>query len=129
MTSGKQRRAEIKNRRAMLKAKAIVKRPPKPPPMGTAPVNEALLAPNNSYGAPQFVYRGYYLDLPFTCHGCGKEEVWSATQQKWWYEVAKGFAYSTAKLCRTCRREVRARSQESRRLHLEGLARKKKRTG
>ena len=129
MSSGKQRRVEIKNRRALRKTKATVKLPPKPPPTGTAPVNDALLAPNNSYGAPQFVYRGYYLDLPFTCQGCGKEEVWSATQQKWWYEVAKGFAYSTAKLCRTCRREVRARSDESRRLHLEGMARKNKRTG
>jgi hypothetical protein len=128
MSSGKQRRAEIKKKRATRKAKTAGKCTPKPLPTGTAPVNEALLAPNNSYGAPQFVYRGYYLDLPFLCHGCGKEEVWTATQQKWWYEVAKGFAYSTAKLCRTCRREARARSDESRRLHLEGLARKKKKT-
>ena len=128
MSSGKQRRAEIKKKRATRKAKTAGKRTPKPLPTGTAPVHEALLAPNNSYGAPQFVYRGYYLDLPFVCHGCGKEEVWTATQQKWWYEVAKGFAYSTAKLCRTCRREARARSDESRRLHLEGLARKKKKT-
>jgi hypothetical protein len=128
MSSGKQRRAEIKKKRATRKAKTAGKRTPKTLPTGTAPVNEALLAPNNSYGAPQFVYRGYYLDLPFVCHGCGKEEVWTATQQKWWYEVAKGFAYSTAKLCRTCRREARARSDESRRLHLEGLTRKKKKT-
>ncbi|HEV8645507.1 MAG TPA: zinc-ribbon domain containing protein [Burkholderiales bacterium] len=128
MSSGKQRRAEIKKRRATREAKAADKRPPKPLPTGTAPVNEALLAPNNSYGAPQFVYRGYYLDLPFICQGCGKEEVWTATQQKWWYEVAKGFAYSTAKLCRACRGEARARSDESRRLHLEGLARKKNKT-
>lgn len=128
MSSGKQRRAQIKNRRVIRKAKAVEKRSPKPLPTGTTPVNEALLTPNNSYGAPQFVYRGYYLDMPFTCQGCGKEEVWSATQQKWWYEVAKGFAYSTAKLCRACRHEIRARSEESRRLHLEGLARKKKKT-
>jgi len=128
MSSGKQRRAEIKKKRAIRKAKMVGKCTPKSLLIGTASVNEALLAPNNSYGAPQFVYRGYYLDLPFVCHGCGKEEVWTATQQKWWYEVAKGFAYSTAKLCRTCRREARARSDESRRLHHEGLARKKKKT-
>ena len=128
MRSGKQRRVEIRKKRVARKAKAAEKRPPKPLPAGTAPVNEALLAPNNSYGAPQFVYRGYYLDLPFVCQGCGKEEVWTATQQKWWYEVAKGFAYSTAKFCRACRRETRNRSDESRRLHLEGLARKKKKT-
>jgi len=69
MSSGKQRRAEIKKRRATRKAKAADKRPPKPLPTGTAPV---------------------------------------------------------AKHCRACRREARARSEESRRLHLEGLARKKK---
>jgi len=72
-------------------------------------VNESALAKNNSYGAPQFVYRGYYVDAPFKCKDCGKEEVWTATQQKWWYEVAKGFAYSTAVRCRGCRRKEQAR--------------------
>lgn len=93
---------------------------------GSAPVNEALLAPNNSYGAPAFVSRGYYLDTAFRCGNCGKEEIWTSTQQKWWYEVAKGFAYSTAKLCRACRALVRAQKDESRRVHREGLARKQK---
>ena len=49
-------------------------------------------APNNSYGVPCFVERGYYQDLPFTCVGCGSKEIWRAAQQKWWYEVAKGYA-------------------------------------
>jgi hypothetical protein len=35
---------------------------------------------------------------------------------------------SSGKQRRACRREDRARSEESRRLHLEGLARKKKKT-
>jgi hypothetical protein len=101
--------------------------PPIPagPPPGTAPVNAELLAPCNSYGAPAFVYRGYYLDMPFRCATCGSEEVWTATQQKWWYEVAKGFVYSTAKLCRPCRRKEQARRAEARRVHLEGLARRR----
>lgn len=87
-------------------------------------VNESALAPNNSYGAPEFVRRGYYVDLPFRCKACGKEEVWTATRQKWWYEVAKGFVYSTATLCRACRRKEQARRAEARRVSLEGLARK-----
>ncbi len=78
------------------------------------PVNEALLAPNNSYGAPDFVRRGYYVDLVFKCVDCGTEEIWAGTQQKWWYEVAKGFAYSTAIRCRSCRRKERARREEAR---------------
>jgi hypothetical protein len=130
MSSGKQRRSIIKARRTVRRARAEALKPaqaPKPLPIGIAPVNEELLAPNNSYGAPDFVYRGHYLDKPFTCAGCGKEEIWRATQQKWWYEVAKGFVYSTAKLCRICRRKAREQSAESRRVHFEGIARKKAR--
>jgi len=54
----------------------------------------------------------------------GREEVWTARQQKWWYEVAKGFVYSDAKLCRACRRRERDRRAEARRVHQEGLGRK-----
>ncbi len=67
-------------------------------------VNPEALAPFNSYGPPTFVKVGYYVDLPFTCQDCGKEEVWAAEQQKWWYEVAGGSIYSTAARCRACRR-------------------------
>jgi putative zinc ribbon protein len=94
---------------------------------GTVRVNVEALAPNNSYGAPRFVERGYYVDEPFTCAGCGVAQVWTAWQQKWWYEVAKGFAYSTAKHCRACRRREQARRAEAKRVHLEGVARKRAR--
>lgn len=53
-----------------------------------------------------------------------EQEVWRATQQKWWYEVAKGNVESRAKLCSTCRRIERERRSESRRVHLEGIAEK-----
>jgi hypothetical protein len=96
---------------------------------GLVRVNVAALAPNNSYGAPRFVYRGYYLDQPFKCTNCGTDQVWSAWQQKWWYEVAKGYVYSFAKLCRPCRRREQARRAEARRTHLEGVARKRARRG
>ena len=96
--------------------------------VGTVRVNVAALAPNNSYGVPGFVERGYYKDEPFTCAGCGVAQIWTAWQQKWWYEVAKGFAYSTAKHCRACRRREQARRAEARRVHLDGIARKRTRT-
>ncbi|MGE5217120.1 MAG: zinc-ribbon domain containing protein [Chloroflexota bacterium] len=95
-------------------------------PYRTVPVDESQLAPNNSYGAPDFVRRGYYLDKPFRCVDCGKEEVWTGNQQKWWYEVAKGFVYSAAIRCRVCRRKERARREEARQRHQEGIARKTK---
>jgi len=132
MKSSKQRRAEIiaKRRQRANKRQAIAKEQAQAlrPVLGP-PVNEALLAPNNSYGAPDFVYRGYYVDRPFCCVDCGKEEVWTGAQQKWWYEVAKGFAYSTAVRCRLCRRKKHEQSAESRRVHLAGIERKKQLKG
>lgn len=128
MKSGKQRRDEIKVARAKRseKKKAMAQAHEfKHAPYRLVPVNEELLAPNNSYGAPDFVRRGYYVDRPFRCVDCGKEEVWTGSQQKWWYEVAKGFAYSTAVRCRLCRRQKQAQSAESRRVHLAGIERKK----
>ncbi|APW58922.1 hypothetical protein BSF38_00334 [Paludisphaera borealis] len=71
-------------------------------------VDPTALDPCNSPVSPDFARRGYYLDVPFNCASCGSEEVWTASQQKWWYEVAKGSLYSGAKLCRTCRRDARS---------------------
>lgn len=90
-------------------------------PAGAVPCRPERLAPNNSYGTG-FMLRGYYLDLPFQCRDCGRQEVWRAGQQQWWYEVAKGEVNSTATRCRACRRKERARQAEARRLHLQGLA-------
>ena len=87
-------------------------------------MNAGALAPNKSYGVPKFVQRWYYEDIPFTCGGCGAAQVWTGWQQKWWYEVAKGYADSTAKYCRACRRREQSRRVEARRVHLEGVARK-----
>lgn len=56
-------------------------------------------APNNSYGPPT-----EYRDTEFTCEDCGKEECWTAKQQQWWYEVAKGPINARAIRCRDCRR-------------------------
>ena len=50
------------------------------------PADTNQQAPNNSYGPPVL----FYEDIPFTCCDCGAEEVWTAEQQKWSYEVAKG---------------------------------------
>ena len=111
MKSNKQRRAELalrreKKRRKNAKAASHDARIIR---VGadTAPCNPALLAPDNSYGAPAFVARGYYVDSAFQCVDCKTAEMWRATQQKWWYEVAKGAVYSTAKYCITCRRKRR----------------------
>ena len=130
MKSGKQRRAEIKRKRQqpMKERDSLANRSqPRRSPDRLIPVNEALLAPNNSYGVPDFVTRGFYVDMPFRCVDCSKEEVWTGSQQKWWYEVAKGFMYSSAIRCRACRRKKRERRQEVRQAHLEGILQKRNR--
>lgn len=80
-------------------------------------VDPTALAPSNSYSRPDFVERGYYVDHPFDCIYCGVEQVWTAAQQKWWYEVAKGDRHSGACLCRACRREARREKGMNRPLH------------
>ena len=66
MKSGKQKRAEIKAKRKAAKIQSNNKQPEvRLRPVLGPPVNQALLAPNNSYGAPDFVYRGYYIDGRF----------------------------------------------------------------
>src|SRR5689334_10454203 len=69
-------------------------------PGNTVPADLRQQVPNNSLSAKPLFYR----DIEFDCVDCGRHEVWTATQQKWWYEVAKGSLYSTVqKRCRACR--------------------------
>jgi nitrate reductase cytochrome c-type subunit len=127
MKSNKQRKAEIQAHRAKREAKAYVLKggqARKEVAAGTAPCNPDLLAPYNSYGVPHFVERGYYCDVLFECCDCHKQEIWRATQQKWWYEVAKGNVESRANRCNSCRRTERERKAEARRVHQEGLLKK-----
>lgn len=130
--SNKQRSAELKARRRARDQKAAAKRKADRlafiaaigPPDGSALVNREQLAPYIGYGIPAFVTRGYYVNEPFVCKDCGKPEVWTATQQKWWYEVVKGHADTRAVRCRPCRRKERERAADHKRRTEEGRARK-----
>lgn len=80
------------------------------------------LAHNNTYGPlPRF-----YVDKLVICRDCGAEEVWTAEQQKWWYEVAKGNINSEAVKCRACRIKDKERKAVARKVHLDGIALKEK---
>jgi Probable zinc-ribbon domain len=125
MKSGRQRRAEILARRR-LRARIAKRtsfapwREPDRVPMGALPANQGKLAHDNTYGPrPRF-----YVDLPFTCIDCGKEEVWTAADQKWWYEEAKGKVATRANRCLACRRRRRLRRSQERRIHIEGIVAK-----
>jgi hypothetical protein len=92
---------------------------------GHVPVNPLNLGRNVSYGIPDFVTRGYYVDRPFNCKECGTSQIWTENQQKWWYEAAKGDLWAVAVLCRPCRRREQARKAAARKIHLDGLAKKR----
>ena len=93
-------------------------------PPGAVMADASQLAHNNTYSPlPRF-----YVDKVVTCRECGTEEVWPADRQKWWYEVAKGNINTEAVLCRSCRKVDKDRKAEARRVHLEGVARKRKQT-
>jgi transcription elongation factor Elf1 len=72
--------------------------------------------------------RYYYRDKEFTCVECGAVEVWTAKDQKWYFEVIKAHPASEAIRCSKCRKKRRINKAEQRR-HMEEVAEKsKKRT-
>ena len=102
--------AYMSKKRRRLKAEALKREPHKEKlPDGAIPADQSKHAPHNSYDPPQ-----YYVDEPFTCVDCGLKEVWTAEQQKWYYEVAKGPIYGRAVRCRECRRKRREQSERDR---------------
>jgi hypothetical protein len=118
--SGKQRRAEIVARRkkhqptsGWVDPRSLRENWPK----GAIAANVAGLGLLHPYAlAPYF-----YVDKSFDCRDCGAEQVWRATQQKWFYEVAKGDLSATAVRCLPCRRKERARKEKARADSLPGL--------
>lgn len=71
---------------------------------------------NNTYD----LLPNFYVDKPFIYRDCGSWQLWTASQQKWWYEVAKGNINSTAVRCRSrsgaarsCRQKLRLRKQNN----------------
>ena len=96
--------------------------------LGLPPIDAGKLHSRSvmgSFGVPTFAGR-YYLDKRFNCRDCGKAEVWTGAQQKWWFEEAGGEMEQIAIRCRSCRRKERERKAEVRRAHLEGLERKRR---
>ncbi len=126
MKSGKQRRYEIKQRRlARAREMTALDRYVLPVklPQGAVLADAWALAHNSTYNALPL----FYVDRPFTCRDCAVPEVWTAKQQKWWYERAGGPIGSTAVRCRVCRVAERRRVEEARRVSAAGLAAKAER--
>lgn len=78
-------------------------------PTGAIRANVDKQAPNNSYDTVFF-----YIDLDFECVDCGSKETWTAEQQQWYYEEAKGPTYAHAKRCQPCRYRRKKEQDENR---------------
>ena len=86
-------------------------------PPGAVAADVSKQVPVNTYGSP----KTFYVDIPFTCQDCGRREVWTAKQQKWYYEVAKGSLRAVAVRCRKCR-DRRKRERETQRQQMDAVA-------
>jgi len=53
--------------------------------------------------------RQWYVDAVFVCRDCGKEFVFSANEQRFWYEDRQFFIESLPKQCIDCRKAERNR--------------------
>jgi len=92
-------------------------------------IDPSRLNKGNSYSlAPLFcAYENeshYYKDIIFSCRDCGKECLWTAENQKWWYEEIQGSINTIATRCLACRIKERERKTEARRASKEGMQRK-----
>jgi hypothetical protein len=76
-----------------------------PPHERRIPADISQHAPHTSYVGGPLLYE----DKKFKCVDCGDMKVWSAEEQKWWYETAKGHVFSEAKRCSECRQLLVAR--------------------
>lgn len=72
-------------------------------PPGAVAADTSQQVPINTYGSP----KTFYVDVAFKCCDCGNDEVWTAKQQKWFYEEAKGSLHATAVRCRDCRNRLK----------------------
>jgi Probable zinc-ribbon domain len=122
MKSNKQRRAELKAKRAKRALELALLDPREinySELSGVLPADMSKLGHNTTAGA----LPTYYMDRAFTCRDCNGQEIWTAKQQKWWYEEAKGNIYSCAVRCRACRllkrEQFASQPEPARRLHDE----------
>ena len=66
-------------------------------PKGALPAN-----PDQQNNYDSYATKFFYKDIVYTCAGCNKEEIWTAEQQKKYFEVQKGNIYNEPKWCYDC---------------------------
>lgn len=82
------------------------------------PVDPTRLTKRHVEAVPEFLALGRYRDIALACADCGSEDVWTASQQKQWYEAAKQPLDSQETRCRACAKA------HARNLHFAAVLRK-----
>ncbi len=86
-----------------------------------------LVVDKNKWGANENTYclaPDYYHDLVYNCVDCGKQTVWTAERQKYFFEELGGNTNSKAVRCQICSAHVQALKEEQKRQMAE-MAKKK----
>jgi hypothetical protein len=120
----KERRAAVKNRQERLRLNKLEREGRLANgvemPAGAIAADLSEQAPSNSC-SPTLFYR----DIEFKCADCGTDEVWTAKNQKWYFEVLKRPIYGGPKRCAACRKKFRAMKLDQQRRMAESERRKK----
>lgn len=102
MNSNKQKKKQLKAKRKQ-RAEQIKYRRLNNLGYGRVRADHSKLAHINSYGG----LPDYYEGKDFTCRDCGIDEIWSAKQQKFYYEECKGHIDARAVRCNACRNKIK----------------------
>ncbi len=70
----------------------------------------------NTYDVPPM----YYYDMEIECCDCKTKEIWTASQQKWWYEEMQAHISTRAVRCKKCRAHINALKEDQKR-HMEEM--------
>lgn len=75
-------------------------------------VPKGAIAADLSQQTPSFFQvRRFNRDKQFTCNDCGAAEVWTAEEQKWYFEEIKAHPASKPVRCAMCRKKRREETE------------------
>jgi len=78
------------------------------------PKNALAADPDAQNHGAGYSAKFFYQDIHYTCAGCGKPGIWTAQQQKRYFEIQKGNIYNEPKWCHECHTS-RTKNKEARR--------------
>ena len=107
MNSNKQKKKQLKAKRKQKAEKNRVKNL-NHLAYGRVWADHSQLTHINSYGG----LPDYYEGKDFTCRDCGVDDMWTANQQKFYFEECKGHIDSLAVRCNACRNILKLAKKE-----------------